>query len=234
MKFNLFVLMAGIIVLFASCQPKSKTKENLAPNVHKITAKEVIQSSNYTYIRADEDGKESWLAIAKQEVETGKSYYYEPNIEMTDFTSKELKRTFKSIMFVSKFSGMPILAQEKNAIAEMPKGKQPAVAKEGIKVTPAEGGITIAQLYANKDNYSGKTIKIKGEVVKYNPEIMGKNWLHLQDGTKSNADFDITITTTDVVKVGDVVTFEGVVALKKDFGAGYFYEVIVEDGKLVK
>ncbi len=234
MKFNLFVLTAGIIVLFASCQPKSKTKENLAPNVHKITAKEVIQSSNYTYIRADEDGKESWLAIAKQEVETGKSFYYEPNIEMTDFTSKELKKTFKSIMFVSKFSEMPILAQEQNAVAEMPKGKQAAVAKEGIKIDPVSGGITIAQLYSNKDSYSGKTVKIKGEVVKYNPEIMGKNWLHLQDGTKSNADFDITITTTDVVKVGDVVTFEGVVALKKDFGAGYFYEVIVEDGKLVK
>ena len=222
MKFNLFVLMAGIIVLFASCQPKSKTKENLAPNVHKITAKEVIQSSNYTYIRADEDGKESWLAIAKQEVETGKSYYFEPNIEMTDFTSKELKRTFKTIMFVSKFSGTPILAQETNAVADMPKGKQAAIAKEGIKIDPVAGGITVAQLYANKDANSGKTVKIKGEVVKYNPEIMGKNWVHLQDGTKNNADFDITITTADVVKVGDVVTLRGGGCTEKRFWSRIF------------
>jgi hypothetical protein len=62
---------------------------------------------------------------------------------------------------------------------------------------------------------------------------MNTNWVHIQDGTKSNNDFDLTVTTNDVTKVGDVVTFEGTVSLKKDFGAGYFYEVIVENAKLL-
>ena len=233
MKLNFFILMVSIILLSASCKLKNKANENLAPNVHKVTALEVIQSSNYTYIRVTEEGKETWIAIAKQEVEQGKSYYYQPSIEMANFESKELKRTFSTILFVDKFSEMPILPAEKFTIADPPKGVQPAVAKEGIKVEKVKGGITIAELYANKDSYTGKTVKIKGEVVKYNAEIMGRNWVHIQDGTNNNGAFDLTITTSDVTKVGDVVTFQGTVALKKDFGAGYFYEVIVENGKLL-
>lgn len=232
LKLNLFILLTGIIMLSISCKTKNKAKENLAPNVHKVTAEEVIQSSNYTYLRVSEDSKETWIAITRQEVEKGKSYYYEPSIEMTDFVSKELKRTFPTIVFVNKFSDQPITAVKTN-MDNMPKGNQPAIAKEGIKVGPAEGGITIAELYANKDTYAGKTIKIKGEVVKFSAEIMGKNWAHLQDGTNSNGSFDITVTTGEATKVGDVVTFEGTVALKKDFGYGYFYEVLVENGKLI-
>ncbi len=233
MRLNTLFLIAATLMVAVSCQTKSKPSENLAANVHRITAQEVIQSTNYTYLRVSEEGKESWIAISRQEVEAGKNYYYEPSIEMTNFTSKELKRTFPSIFFVSKFSITPILAAEKVIISDQPKGKQPAVAKEGLKVTPAAGGITIAELYSKKDSYAGKSVKIKGEVVKYNAEIMGKNWLHIQDGTKSNSDFDLTITTSDVVKVGDIVTFEGVVAVNKDFGAGYSYDVIVEEGKLL-
>jgi len=233
MKLNLLALLAAIIVLSVSCKTKNKADENLAPNVHKVTAEEVIQTSGYTYLRVSEDRKEIWIAIARQEVEKGKFYYYIPSIEMTDFVSKELKRTFKSIFFVDKFSEQPITNIKTN-VANTPKGNLPAVAKEGIKVEPAVGGITIAELYAKKDSYAGKTVKIKGEVVKYNAEIMGKNWVHLQDGTNSNGSFDIAFTTNDVTKIGDVVTFEGTVTLKKDFGAGYFYEVIIENAKLIQ
>ena len=231
MKLNLFILLAGIILFAASCKPKNTADENLAPNVHKATAEEVIQTSNYSYIRISENGNENWIAITRQEVEKGKSYYYIPGIEMNDFVSKELKRTFPSILFVDKFSDQPIVA--KISVADSAKGKQAAVAKEGIKVEPAKGGITIAELYAHRDSYAGKTVKIRGEVVKYTAEIMNTNWVHIQDGTRNGDSFDLTVTTNDVTKVGDVVTFEGTVSLKKDFGAGYFYEVIIEKAKLL-
>jgi hypothetical protein len=232
MKFNLLILLSAFIVLSVSCKQKNKANENLAPNVHEVTTQEVIQSSNYTYLRVSEDNKETWLAISRREVEVGKTYYYEPNIEMNDFVSKELKRTFKSIFFVDKFSDQPILNVKANP-SNTSKGNQPAVAKQGIKVDPIEGSITIAELYSKKDTYAGKTVKIRGEVVKYNAEIMGKNWVHLQDGTNSNGSFDITVTTNDVTKIGDVVTFEGTVTLKKDFGAGYYYEILVENAKML-
>ena len=232
MKLNLLILLAATIMLSISCNQKNKANKNLAPNVHEVTAEEVIQATSYTYVRVTEDSKETWIAISRQEVEKGKLYYYEPSVEMNDFVSKELKRTFKSIVFVDKFSAQPI-TNVKATMGNSSKGNQPAVAKEGIKVEPTEGGITIADLYAKKDSYAGKTVKIRGEVVKFNAEIMGKNWIHLQDGTNSNGSFDIAVTTSDVTKVGDVVTVEGSVTLKKDFGAGYFYEVIIENGKLV-
>ena len=232
MKLNLLTLLAFIVVLSVSCQQKNKAKENLAPNVHKVAAEEVIQSSNYTYLRVSDEGKELWIAISRREVEKGKSYYYEPSVEMTNFESKELKRTFPTITFVDKFSDQPIVAANAKPLPAS-KGNQPAVAKEGLKIEPATGGITITELYANKDSYAGKTVKIKGEVVKYNAEIMGKNWVHLQDGTNNSGSFDITFTTGDVTKIGDVVTFEGTVALKKDFGAGYAYDIIIENAKLL-
>ena len=223
--------MAGIILLATACKSKSAADENLAPNVHKVTAEEVIQTSNYSYMRVSEDGNEVWIAITRQEVEKGKSYYYIPGMEMNNFKSKELNRTFPSIWFVDKFSDQPIRA--KITLADSAKGKQAPVAKEGIKVEPAKDGITIAELFTNKDKYAGKTVKIRGEVVKYSAEIMNTNWVHIQDGTRSGDSFDLTITTNDVTKVGDVVTFEGTVSLKKDFGAGYFYEVIIEKAKLI-
>lgn len=231
MKFNLFILLAVTLVYAASCKPKKTADENLAPNVHKVTAEEVIQTSNYTYLRVSENDNENWIAISRAEIEKGKTYYYIPGIEMNNFVSKELNRTFPSILFVDKFSDQPIVA--KITAADSTKGKQAPVAKEGIKVDPAKGGITIAELYANKEKYAGKTVRIRAEVVKYAPEIMSRNWVHVQDGTKDGESFDLTFTTTDATKVGDVVVFEGTVSLKKDFGAGYFYEVIVENAKML-
>ncbi|MCF6352598.1 MAG: hypothetical protein L3J06_06275 [Cyclobacteriaceae bacterium] len=94
--------------------------------------------------------------------------------------------------------------------------------------------ITIAELFANKNNYANKTVKIKGEVKKYNSKIMSKNWIHLQDGTEHSGENDLTITSQMEVKTGDIVTFEGKIILDKDFGSGYFYKIIMEDGKVVE
>jgi hypothetical protein len=229
-RINLFIMLAGILLFAASCKPKDATTENLAPGVHKAKVEEVIQTSNYTYLRVSENDQETWIAIGAADVEVGKYYYYMSGVEMKDFTSKELNRTFPVIGFVDKFSDQPIVLNIN--MADSLKGKQTPTAKEGIKVEPAEGGITIAELYKNKESYAGKTVKIRGEVVKFSPEIMSTNWVHIQDGTSADGAFDLTITTRDITKVGDVVTFEGTVSLKKDFGAGYYYEVIVEGAKL--
>lgn len=205
----------------------------MVQGVHKIITAEAIQSSNYTYLRVTEDGKEGWIAIAKQDVEIGKTYYYESSVEMANFTSKELNRTFPAITFASKFGQEPIGEAVKSISSAPANGKKASVAKEGIKIEKAKDGITIAELFAAKDSYSGKTVRLKGEVVKFNAQIMGKNWIHIQDGTNSNGAFDLTITSAEEVKVGDILTFEGVIALKKDFGAGYAYDVILEEGKLI-
>ena len=69
-----------------------------------------------------------------------------------------------------------------------------------------------------------------GKCVKVNPMIMGRNWIHLQDGSGDN--LDLTITTTENIPVGHVITLEGTIALNKDFGAGYKYDIIMEEAVL--
>lgn len=105
--------------------------------------------------------------------------------------------------------------------------------KIDINIEPCEGCITLANLAENKKSFSGKVIKIRGQVTKYNPAIMDKNWVHLQDGTDYRNEFDLTLTTDIGVEVGDIVTFEGRIVLDKDFGYGYKYTILMEDAKPV-
>jgi hypothetical protein len=115
------------------------------------------------------------------------------------------------------------------AVPDVHKGKPEATQNE-VKVEAAEGGITIAELFANREKYNGKKVLIKGEVVKANLEIMNKNWFHIQDGTADGENFDLTITSLENdIEVGSIVTFEGMIILNKDFGHGYSYEVLMED-----
>ena len=83
---------------------------------------------------------------------------------------------------------------------------------------------------------SNFVISIRGTVVKYNAQVMGKNWIHLQDGSGDAAKVnnDITVTTMDETAKGQTITIRGTVKTSKDFGAGYKYAVIIEDAKIVK
>lgn len=103
--------------------------------------------------------------------------------------------------------------------------------KIDIKVEPCKDCIRISDLLAGKKNYSGKTVRVTGKVTKFNPDIMGKNWIHIQDGTEYQGGYDLTITSDQKVSVGDTVTFEGKIVLDKDFGYGYYYSVLMEGGQ---
>ncbi|MEI7982263.1 MAG: GW dipeptide domain-containing protein [Bacteroidota bacterium] len=245
-KIILIGFFTGLATLLVSCGlGNGKKAVNLSPNAHEVIAQEVIQTSRYTYIRVSADNQDYWIAITRADIKEGKTYYWSNGAEMKEFTSKELKRTFRSIFFVQDFTDQPITEtgtvpaqpqSQPQAEAQAPAmgGKQPPVEHSGIHVPRAEGGLTIAELSARRNTYAGKIIKIRGQVVNFAGGIMNKNWVHVQDGTKDTNKFDLTITTKDSVAVGDVVLFEGLVTLEKDFGAGYFYDIIIEDAKLKK
>ena len=103
--------------------------------------------------------------------------------------------------------------------------------KVNILVEPCDGCLTIAKLMETKQAVSGKVIKVKGSVTKFNPQIMGKNWIHLRDGTGAadTGTNDVLITTMTEAKIGDVVTISGLVRTNKDFGSGYIYKVLIEE-----
>jgi len=100
------------------------------------------------------------------------------------------------------------------------------------KIAKPKDGKTVEEIYQEKAKLKGKRVTLRGKVVKYNGAIMGKNWLHLRDGTGKEPVNDLTVTTQTKAKVGDTVVVEGIVTLEKDFGAGYKYDVIIEDAKV--
>jgi hypothetical protein len=131
----------------------------------------------------------------------------------------------------------PLLA---SIAATLPPG-HPAIPGEAVAkkvevtgVKKATGGKTVQEIVANQSKLAGKTVTVRGKVVKYNAMILGKNWLHIQDGS-GNADKhdnDLTVTTSTPAKLGDTVLVTGSVSLNKDFGANYKYAVILDDAKV--
>ena len=100
------------------------------------------------------------------------------------------------------------------------------------KIVKPKGGKTVQEIYQEKNQLNGKRVTLRGKVVKYNQAIMGKNWLHLRDGTGKEPTNDLTVTSQMNANVGDTVLVEGIVRLDKNLGSGYQYDVIIEDAKV--
>lgn len=233
MKSNYLLLAISLFIVSCQSNERSKPMTQVPSSNHEVTVKEVIQVTGYTYLRVDEAGKELWLATPPVTAKEGEKYYYEGGFEMNNFKSKELNRVFESILFLEEISAQPVAEKSETGLVS-PGATIVKDGRKDLKIATIEGGITIAELYANRDTYLGKTVKIKGEVTKFSPEIMETNWIHLQDGTESEGFYDLTITSKETVNPGDVVVFEGKVNVDKDLGYGYFFEVLLEDARLVK
>ncbi|NNF34610.1 MAG: hypothetical protein HKN68_10900 [Saprospiraceae bacterium] len=96
--------------------------------------------------------------------------------------------------------------------------------------------VSLTDLFTDAEKFRNKTIIVKGKVVKINPNILGKNWIHIQDGTKDDdGEFhDLTITSEEIFEVDDEIVIKGKIILDKNFGAGYIYDVIMEEAESYK
>lgn len=228
-----------LFFVLASCDSPKKADESKQSTVHEVIVQEVLHVNEYSYIRVLEEGQESWIAAPTTPVEIGKKYYYGKSMEMKNFESKDLGKTFETVYFVERISDN--LEEATIPLTENPhpenttkEATKPIIEKKEVIIEAATEGISLAELFKNREKYNNTVVTLKGEVTKYNPAIMNLNWIHLQDGTDFNGEFDLTLTTKSEVKVGDVITIKGKVALNKDFGAGYLYTIIVENTELIK
>lgn len=182
-------------------------------------------------MRVEDDGNEYWIAVTQMPAQKGDVFYYTKSLEMKNFPSPTLNRTFDRILFVEDISKS--LAKED---VKLQSGANPHAqvmsGKRDVKVDHLKDGQTVAQIYEGKDSFSGKEVKIRGVVTKYNPGILDKNWVHIQDGTGSGQDFDLIVTTKDETSEGKTVVVTGTVALNKDYGNGYAYNVLVENASI--
>lgn len=207
---------------------------------------ETMDAGGYTYVLLDKNGAKTWVAVPKMKVTVGEELAFEPGQEMVNFSSRTLKKTFEKIMF----SGGPISKQGAagadavksahggKSIEEM-KAAQGAKA-ENTKIEKATGpnAFTVAEAYEKKVTLDKQKVVVKGKVVKVSTGIMGKTWVHLRDGSGDTGlgtnNLVVTTKDKDVPAMGDVVTASGTLYKDKDFGAGYKYDLIMEEATLQK
>lgn len=190
---------------------------------------EVQDVDGYTYVRLKTPEGETWAAVGKAPLKKGATVAIENTMVMKNFESKSLKKTFPTIVFGTLAGGA------KNT-SDPHAGKAKVADTAPIQVPKATGtnARTVAEVVTKAAQLKDQQVQVRGKVVKFSPQIMGKNWIHLRDGSGSASDNsnDVLVTTSAQAQVGDVLTVSGVVRVDKDFGAGYVYKVLIEEAKL--
>jgi hypothetical protein len=189
---------------------------------------ETMDSGGYTYAKLDRGDKQVWVAGPETKIVVGVKIGKVKGTLMPNFHSTTLDRTFDEIYFVNE---LPVTGDA------MPNphtsgGTTPAAVPATEKIERVAGGKTISELFANKAALAGKPVTLRAKVIKVNNGILGRNWLHVQDGTGSAGTNDLVVTTQATVAKGDVVVIRGTFATDKDFGGGYRYGAIVEDATI--
>jgi len=234
--------------------------EAAAPTAAPVTGTvlEAMDASGYTYIKVATDAGEKWVAVNQTSVTVGEEISYMDGMVMQNFSSKALDRTFPEIIFSGGLVGAGATPQAtppasgtgaesfSQALssetappgAEMITGSQKAVvpfAEINVEKAPGENSYTVAEIFSKAAELNGKSVVVRGKVMKVSPRIMGRNWIHIQDGT-GNPDentHDLVITTSVEPDADwDIITMEGILAANKDFGSGYSYAALIEDANL--
>lgn len=256
--FGLLSVAALALTLLAACGEQQKAPEAAKPSTQPAPATpatstgksgkviETMNAAGYTYVQVDTGKEKFWAAAPEVKVKVGDDVAVPEGMPMPNYESKTLNRKFDMVYFVpallvngapqagppgTKPEGHPQVGGDMAGGSGAPKVVAPAdVNLKGIK----KADQTVADIYAQKAALAGKPVKVRGKVVKFTPEIMGKNWIHLQDGSGQQGSNDLTVTTSSAVKSGDTVVVAGKLSVGKDFGYGYMYDVIVEDAQVTK
>ncbi|MBT8088651.1 MAG: hypothetical protein KJO01_00425 [Gammaproteobacteria bacterium] len=235
-------LAAGLLLTVAACtdtaeEPADENPALAAPmpeGMIRGTVLETMDAVGYTYVLLDTAEGQRWVAAQQTPVAVGDIVQTNQGMAMQKFTSPSLNRTFEVIYFSGALQNL--------SATTLPPGHPttttaPVAAGTMIAdtaVAAVEEGRDIAWVYANMDSLAGQPVSLRGKVVKYNANILGTNWLHIQDGSGSATEGsnDLLVTSAAEAAVGDTVVVTGNIALDKDFSAGYSYAVLMEDASL--
>ena len=223
-----------------AAMPPSATATAPAPTVA-VTGKvlEVKNVDSYTYLRLNTKDGEIWAAVMKAPIKKGSTVTVENGVVMNNFESKSLKKTFPAILFGTLGGAAPAVAAPSGhgmgtAYPLIPGKKLETINDAPVAKASGANAHTVAEIITKRAELKDKPVLLRGKVVKYNPSIMGKNWIHLRDGSGAAADDtnDILVTSASETKMGDIVMVKGTVRTDKDFGSGYSYKVLIEEATL--
>jgi len=240
------VLALTLVVLGCTVEATEPAPGDRSADPKRIsgTVLETFNASSYTYLRVETPDGQAWAAVPQARLEIGAQVVIVNPQAMSDFESKTLGRSFDTIYFGTldgRSASSPMAKNGANPHGLMRGGTGSVVSPRDANAAPIEvakaggaTGRTVAELYAERGDLSGKTVALRGMVVKYSAGIMGRNWIHLQDGSgdATAGTNDVTVTSSDTTAVGQIILVQGTLAVDKDFGAGYRYDVIVEDASV--
>lgn len=194
------------------------------------TAMQTMDVSQYTYVEIDTGKGLAWVAGPLTKVNVGDTVEATNGIPMIDFRSTTLDRTFDEIHLVS---AIRVKSQQKSSSESAPGGGNATATPQVSGVERIENGHTVSEIIAGRTSLAGSEVTVRGKVIKMNAGIMGRNWLHLSDGTVGpNGEQEVTVTTEGVAAVGSTVVVRGTVATDRDLGSGYKYSVLIENAKV--
>lgn len=196
---------------------------------------ETMNSGGYTYVLVENGSAKTWVALPQSAIALGSVIACQPGMEMGNFKSTSLNRSFESIVFSEGLAPVGPVAAPTPAAASVPALASAPVEAITVSKTEAPNAQTVGEIFEKKDALANKPVAVQGKVVKVSRGIMGKNWLHLQDGTGNQAagTNDLMVTTDSLPEVGAVVTIKGNLSRDRDFGAGYRYGVIIENAEVI-
>ncbi len=239
-----------VLVLATGCRRKEQPQADaltapgtgavqVATPVVKGTVLERLDVAPYSYLRLKTAEGEVWTAVELNTLATGAEATVQNGVLMTNWQSAQLNRTFERI-YLGNLMGAPTAAPSApEGMAAHPS--TPPASVGDVKVPKAEGteGRTIAEVFAQKGSLDGKTVAVRGKVVRVArgitmPGVKGNNWIHLQDGSGSAAkgDHDLTVTSDEDAKPGDVVVARGPVSAQKQVIMGMERPVMIQGAKL--
>lgn len=228
----LAVFHTGLIPL-ASAGQNTADEKKIAPDLIHGKITKVINAANYTYTEIESDNKKFWAAGPVTPLTIGDMVSFSTGMPMENFHSKSINKDFSVLYFVARF-----ITDKDNATITTPSAISPhaQISKKQAhdkipNIDKLDNGATISEIYNQKTLLKGKTIRLRGQVTKFTPHVMGKNWLHIRDSSSQD---DLTVTTNNISAIGDIVIIEGKLNLDKDYNYGYVYPVIIEDAKLIK
>ena len=215
----------------------AKTSEQLLSPAQGNIAGKITQTmdvSQYTYLEIDTGDALVWVAGPVTQVKVGDTVEVHGGIQMINFRSNALNRTFDEIHLVS---AIRVKSQQKGSSESAPgdgdAGVGPQAEPQVSAIERIEGGHTVGEIIAGKTSLAGSEVAVRGKVIKMNTAIMGRNWLHLSDGTVGpDGEQEVTVRTEDIPTVGSTVVVRGTVTTDRDFGSGYKYSVLIEDAKV--
>lgn len=215
----------------------TSSKDIVDNEIHEVKIVEIIPASKYVYLNVKEDKDQFWIATKKREIDLDSTYFYREALLKTDFKSKIHDRVFDTIYFVTKLvtqmHGAKYTSGNTDNIKISEKINNPVeVTSDKNKDISYKIYPDISTFLNDPDKFDGQAVQIKGKCVKVNNNIMNKNWIHLKD--ESQDDFDLIITTNMSAQKGDIITIQAMVALNKDYGAGYSYDLILENGVVLQ